>query len=285
MNVTIIIVHYKADEEFFDCLRSIIKSKTKLKIEIIVVDNDETPTISKQLKKDFPGVKYIKSKSNVGFGAGNNLGNKNAKGKYLFFLNPDTIIFPDTVDRLFDFITTKPNIGIVAPLLLHQNKKPFDLQGASELTPLRAIVALSFINKLLPNNPISKKYFNSGWDKKTLKQVDVIPGTAFMISKKLFKKIGGFDENFFLYFEEFDLCKRVKNLGYKIFITPDSRIIHLWGFSTKGIKNIDIIFMQSRMHYFIKHYGFLSMVIVELFCRSRKKSVMTAFEHARQVLS
>ncbi len=273
MKVSIIIVHYRARAELFDCLRSINQNIPKLRLEIIVVDNDEKAVIGDELMKEFPYVRYIKSKHNKGFGAGNNLGARKAKGEYLFFLNPDTLIFPDTIQELVKFFEKKEKIGIVAPVLFHKNKKAFELQGASELTPLRAVVALSFINKLFPNNAISKKYFNLEWNKTTVKEVDTVPGTAFMIKKKIFYKIGGFDENFFLYFEEFDLCKRVRENGYKIFITPSSKIIHLWERSTKYAKNIDKIFRTSRMYYFKKHFGIISVVLVEIFCRTSKKVV------------
>lgn len=274
MKLSIIIVHYKAANEFFDCLKSIYKYKPKFSFEVIVVDNDEKNVISKKIKQNFPRVKYIKSKSNIGFGAGNNLGTKHAIGEYLFFLNPDTVIFSKTLDNLIYFIESKKNIGIVAPLLLHKNNKPFELQGASSLTPLRGIICLSFVNKLFPRNPIARKFFYLDWDKTSQKEVDVAPGTAFVIRKKLFNKINGFDENFFLYFEEFDLCRRVRQSGFKIFIIPQAKIIHLWGKSTKNLNNLDTIFRKSRFYYFKKHFGYLPALIIEIFCRISKKVIV-----------
>lgn len=274
MKLSIIIVHYKADNEFFDCLKSIYKYKTKFSFEVIVVDNDEKNVISKKIKQNFPRVKYIKSKSNIGFGAGNNLGTKHAIGEYLFFLNPDTVIFSKTLDNLIYFIESKKKIGIVAPLLLHKNNKPFELQGASSLTPLRGIICLSFVNKLFPRNPIARKFFYLDWDKISQKEVDVAPGTAFVIRKKLFNEISGFDENFFLYFEEFDLCRRVRQSGFKIFIIPQAKIIHLWERSTKYLKNKHEIFHKSRFYYFKKHFGLSSAILVELFCRINKRQLI-----------
>ena len=274
--VSIIIVHYKANDAFFDCLRSLKENNPKSSFEIIVVDNDEKAAIDKEIKKKFSRVVYIKSRRNGGFGAGNNLGAKHAKGEYLFFLNPDTIIFKDTIDTLVDFLEKNKEAAVVAPLLLDPRKKPYALQGTAILTPLRAIFSLSFINKLIPHNPIARRYWNIGWDKTKLKEVDVVPGTALMVRKNVYDECNGFDENFFLYFEEYDLCKRIREKGYKIFITPNSKIIHLWGKggTNEAKGNISNISKQSRFYYFKKHYGLLTAFLINTFLNFEKKSLV-----------
>lgn len=254
----------------FGCLEAIWELHSKLNCEIIVVDNDEKKSIEKELKTKFSWVKYIKSPGNIGFGAGNNLGVKHTKGEFLFFLNPDTKVLKGSIDRLLKFLLKNKNAGIVAPLLLDKNSRPYQLQGTQELTPFKAFFALSFVNKIFPNNPVSKRFWLSTWNKKTIREVDVVPGTAFLIRRDLFEKIGGFDESFFLFFEENDLCKRVKKLGYKIYINPASRILHFWGLSTKHGKNIDRVFSQSRFLYFKKHFGLLSAFFVHLILNLNK---------------
>lgn len=273
MRISIIIVHYKVERELFACIDSIIKSKARVSYEIIVVDNDEEKVIESKLKRKFPNVLYIKSPANIGFGSGNNLGAKTARGKFLFFLNPDTKAFTHTIDNLVSFLQKHSDTAIVAPLLLGQDGKPYQ-QGALELTPLRAIASLSFINKLFPNNPISKKYLLKDWDYKTTEEVDVVPGTSLLIRRDVFKKLGGFDEKFFLFFEEFDLCRSVKKLGWKIYITPKARVAHIWGASTKQRTDIKSIFTKSRFYYFNKHYGLVSAIITESILRISKSSLI-----------
>ena len=272
--VSIIIVHYKANEAFFNCLLSIQKNKPKVSLEVIVVDNDEKAIIDKEIKKKFPWVRYIKSPKNLGFGAGNNYGAKFAKGDYLFFLNPDTIIFSKTIDELVSFLDINKNAAVIAPLLLDPQKNPYPIQGESTLTPLRGIFALSILNKIFPNNPFSKEYWQIGWDKTKLKEMDVVPGTAFMIRKEVYEEVGGFDEQFFLYFEENDLCKRIKEKGYRSYITPKSKLIHLWGKGgTNEANNISKIFKQSRFYYFRKHYGIVTAFLVNAFLNLGKVSL------------
>ncbi len=244
--VSIIIVHYKVEKELLECLDSIKRSTPKTPYEIIVIDNSE---------------------KNVGFGAGNNLGAKKALGEFLFFLNPDTKVFPGVIDNLVEFIKKEKNVGIVSPLLLDKNNIPYKLQGSLKLTPFRAIMCLSFIEKYFSENRIYKNYYLFDWDKKTTKEVDVAPGTAFMIRKKIFEEVGGFDEKFFLFFEENDLCLQIKKLGYKMFINPNAKIIHLWGKSTERGESIKKIFQKSRFYYFQKHFGLFWAFLVEVFCR------------------
>jgi len=270
MKVSIIIVHYRVKDRLFACLRSIYDSKPNMDFEIIVVDNDEIKTIEKDLGRQFPKVKYIKSSKNVGYGGGNNLGTKYAKGQYLFFINPDTLVFKDTLDALCEFLDKNTKAGIVAPLLVDKQSKPFVLQGTELLTPFKALIVLSFLNKLFPNNPVSQRYWLKDWNHQTLKEVEVCPGTALMIRKDSFKRAEGFDENFFLYFEEDDLAKRVRAQGYKIYITPKSKIFHEVGVSTKQLPSSSKIFRRSRFLYFKKHYGIPRALSVELFLRINK---------------
>lgn len=270
IDVSIIIVHYHVKKEILECIQSIIKNTKGITYEIIVVDNDEEKSLQHDLSKNFPDVLYI-ANDDKGFGEGNNVGFSYATGKYIFFLNPDTTIFNGTVTALVNFLKKNKHAGVVAPILYHQNLQPFELQGLGRLTPLRGIVALSFINKLFPQNPISKAYWQPGWDKTKVKEVDVVPGTAFMMRKDFYEKLGGFDENFFLYFEEFDLCKRIQSKGYHLYMIPEAKVMHLWGKSTEQMSNINSIFQKSRFFYFKKHYGLLSAILVEIFARAKKE--------------
>ena len=261
--VSIITVNYNVEKALILCLKSIYNSKTKLSFEVIVVDNSNSFELKKNIKKYFPSVNYIKSFKNLGFGAGNNLGARHANGEYLFFLNPDTEIFRGTIDILYDYFYQNKKTGIVSPLILDKNLKPFIKQGYKELTPLRAIFSFSPLRKLFFSRTIYQKYSQEDWKEKPIRQVDTVTGAAFMTSSKIFKKINGFDERFFLYFEENDISKIIKDLGYRLYVNSNSRVIHKVGQSTKGLKDANKIFSKSRFLYFKKHYGFLKAVLID----------------------
>lgn len=272
-DVSVIIVNFHVKKDLFLCIESIINSSPKKTFEIIVIDNDDKKTIKKDLKKKYPKCVYIPN-DNRGFGHGNNIGAKAAKGEYLFFLNPDTKVFPECIDSLANYLKQYKDVGIVAPLL-YDEKHSLYLQGAKELTPVSAIFSFSFINKLFPNNPFAKKYWMlDEWNRKTVKTVSSIPGTAFMIRREIFEKMEGFDERFFLYFEEHDLCKRVSALGWKIVMIPQVKVFHKLGASTRKSKNINRIFQQSRFYYLRKHFGLFNALWAECILRTSKYTIM-----------
>lgn len=262
---SVIIVSYHCRNYTSECLDSLALSLDQ-SFEVIIVNNDlqdfPMPSSSYRFK-----VKIINTRQNLGFGCGINLGATRAVGEYLFVLNPDTLTFPDTLKVLLDYFSSHPVVGIVAPLLLDESKNIYPLQGTAELTPIRAIFSLSFINKLFPHNPIANTYWLRHWSKHEPFEVGVVPGTAFLIRKHLFTALGGFDPNYFLYFEESDLCKRAANRGVTIMILPASKLIHYWGKSTSVSPEISRIFRRSRFYYFKKHFGLIPAMLVEFFCR------------------
>lgn len=274
MKLSIIIVNYHVKEELLDCIRSIVGSKFDLAYEVIVIDNDEKKTIEKDLKKEFPKVKYIKSPRNIGYGAGNNLGAKLAKGEYLFILNPDTKFYSGNISKVISLFEKDKNIGVIAPLLLDTDNKSYELQGTKELTPGRALFSLSFLSKVFPKNRIYKDYYLLGWNKNKVKEVDVVPGTAFVIKKKLFDKIGGFDEKFFLFFEEFDFCRRIRKTGYRIYISPSLKLIHKWGSSAAQNSESQKYFKQSRFYYFRENFSLLKAIPTEILLRINKQTAL-----------
>jgi N-acetylglucosaminyl-diphospho-decaprenol L-rhamnosyltransferase len=274
LKLSIIIVNYHVKKELFNCITSILNSAQDVLLEIIVVDNDEKKIIKKELLKKFPKVNYIESPKNLGYGAGNNLGAKQARGDFLFILNPDTEIIEGNISTLIDFLRNNKKIGLVAPLLIDKNNNPYELQGTKELTPKRAIFSLSILSKIFPKNKIYNDYYNYSWNKSKSKEVDIVPGTAFIIKKLLFEEIGRFDENYFLYFEEFDLCRRLRKKGYKNYILPDLKVFHKWGASTVKNKLTKKYFLQSRFYYFRKNFGLIPAILTEIVLRISKLTIL-----------
>lgn len=272
IKISIITVNYKVKESLIDLIQSIKESVKNISYEIIVIDNEGDKSFKKKLEK-YENVRYIRSPKNLGFGRGNNLGAKHAKGEYLFFLNPDTLVSNDAIEQLYRFIKSKKNIGIVSPLLVDTKLMPFSTQSRKELTPLNAIYSFSFLRKFFPKKSIYNDVFFKTWDKKQPIEVETIPGAALMIQKDLFEKAGSFDEKFFLYFEENDLSNRVRKLGYELFIIPESKIIHKVGQSTKNLENIENIYKKSRFLYFRKHYGLFKSLLLEIILGINKYSL------------
>jgi GT2 family glycosyltransferase len=242
MKVSIIIVNYNTRELLRNSLISISKY-VEASHEVIVVDNaskDDSVTI---LKPAFPHVHFIESKENLGFAAGNNLGLSQAVGDYIFFLNPDTELVDSSLDRLILFLDKNPKAGIAAPQLrygngtLQRSIRPFYSFWGS-------LADNRYMNPVLARFPRLNKVVPVILDHHKQSTVDWVKGAAILIRTDLVKEIGGFDEQFWIYGEEMDLCKQVWKRGYSINYLPDSIILHFEGQSTR----------QASQKMFIQNY-------------------------------
>ena len=273
MKVSIVIVTYKEVPELLNCLKTLEKIAVPPQFEVIVVDNNSESTLKVSLAKKFPRVIYIKTGKNLGFGAGNNVGARRAHGEYLFFLNPDTKIEPKAVRELVNFFKQTPKAGVVAPTLLSMDGIPYADQGSATLTPLSAFAAHSIFHRFWPNNPMAQHYWLRDRDLTQPQRVDVVPGTALMIRRHIFEKIGGFDERFFIYFEESDLCRRVAQTGWQMWIIPSARVRHIWHAATQG-SMYRTIYAESRYKYFQKYDGSLIAQLVEIALKINKWTII-----------
>lgn len=235
-NITIVIVTYKSEEVINKCLSSINK-----KIPVIVIENSNNKKFKKEIEKKFPNVLCFLMKKNLGFGRANNIGINLAKTEYVFVLNPDTILFKNTIQILLKSAFKIKDFALLAPRIANSN-----------------ILNYGFFNKQI------KKKQNS------IFEVDYIKGFAMFFNKKKFKRGDFFDENIFLYLEEIDLCKRLNLAGEKIYIVSKSKINHLGGKSHGKYFNLEIElsrnwhWMWSMFYYNKKHYNLFKAYILTL---------------------
>lgn len=277
LDLSIIVVRYKVSKELFQLILSIKRQKGNLKLEIIVVDNNVNERIGTELLKRYPDVAYIKNSSNKGFGAAVNLGAGKAKGEYLFVLNPDMVLYSDVISRLMSFIKIKNKVGMVSPsYVLKDGKEPPLQVGTSELTPTRAIFSLSILSQIFPNNSIYRSFYKLSRDREKNLEVDDVPGGAFIVKKSVFDRLGGFDEHFFLYFEEHDLSKRAREAGYKNYILASPKVYHIGGIDSGNLRDTDT-FAASRFYYFRKHYGLVPAIVVDAFCSIKAVHLLLSF--------
>ena len=249
VDVSVIIVNYNTEQLVLDCIDSIIKETKGLSYEIIIIDNAspqkpiKLPTLSR--------VRYIESSVNIGFGKGNNLGAKYAKGKYLFCLNPDTILLNNAIAILFRHMEGTPQTGVCGGNLFTMDMKPthsFEMIPPSITSEL--VVIFSFFNKL-KNGGVNRDFNHTN---KPL-SVAFIVGADLFIRTNLYNEIGGFDEDFFMYFEETYLCYQVKKQGYDVVNIPQAHIIHLVGKSSPFQEEKEKTYLHSRKKYLIKRYN------------------------------
>lgn len=259
MDISIIIVSWRVRELLKKCLAGILAS-ADVEFEIIVVDNNSADGTVEMLEKDFSGqVKLIRSERNLGFGKANNLGLAQATGEYVLFLNPDTEIEPDTLSKSLAFMKQHPDCGVLGPRMRFKNGEP--QPSVRRFPTTTAILLMLFkLPKLFPHLPAIDKYLAVDFDYEKLQTVDQVMGAFMLMPKKLAEQIGGFDERFFVWFEEVDLCLAIKKLGYQVVYNPDIRIIHHGGksFSQQTAIANQWRFFHSAFKYFLKN-GFKSL--------------------------
>ena len=265
IDVSIIVVNYNSTELLKNCLYSIEKFTNGISYEIIVIDNSSLTGEIDKLLKFFDRITLIKNDVNKGFGAANNQGVEIANGKYVLLINNDTILFENSIKKVFDFAESLEGNEIIGCKLLNEDKS---VQKSVYDFPnlLNVFTSNFFLYLLFPKSKYFNKYhlMNKGIDKIT--EVDVITGAFLFISRKSFEALRGFDERFFFYMDDTDLCYRHKKSIGKIIYIPETSIIHLKGKSVKGeswFKNKHQSI--STIKFFQKHYFGLEFLLMLFF--------------------
>ena len=266
-DLSIVIVSYNTKKLLNSCLFSVFQNTVGLDYEIIVVDNassDGSVKLLLRLAKKGTNLKPICNRANVGFGKANNQGIKKAIGKYILFLNSDTLIKDNILGEMVRWMEEHPEVGAATCAL---KNKDGSLQGTGGYFPnlLRVLTWMFFIDDIpyldlliKPFHPMhssSPFYKNVGHFKKT-KEVDWITGAFILARAEALNKIGGFDEGYFMYTEDVDLCYRIKKLGWKIWYLPNWSIIHLGGSSSnkeypliKEYEGIKIFYRKHKQNW------------------------------------
>lgn len=257
IDVSIIFVNYNTTELLKECLESVKEQTVGVNYEVIIVDNDSNAENKEGLKELSDVYKVVLSDENLGFGRANNLGATYASGKYLFLLNTDTVLVNNAIKILFDYIESNSECGVAGANMLDRDHNL--TYSYSRLLPS---IKTMIRDEILPSKFSYYRNIDSFTYNKTDTPLEVgfIIGAAFMISKELFNKVGGFDKDFFMYCEETELCARIKKAGYKMINVPDARIIHYEGASITSdaefnARHYSLKCGRSQFLYFKKVYG------------------------------
>jgi len=226
MDISIVILNYKSRGLTLNCIKSIKEADFKnLKYEIIVVDNNSEDSLGDILAWQYPDIKFIQNKINLGMGAGNNIGIKQAQGDYIIIMNPDTIAFTDTFRRMHDFMEANPKVGIAGPQQFYPDKTVQDscYRWHSLLTPIYRRIPLG---KFRAAKKDLARFLMKDFNHKTTREVNWLLGSFLFCRLKALKQVGLFDERFFLYFEDTDLCRRFWKKNWQVVYYPEAKVIH-----------------------------------------------------------
>lgn len=263
MDLSVVILNWNTAALLEQCLETLVGTQSALEYEIVVVDNNSTDNSREMAAAMFPTVRVIANPENLGFGAGNNVAVPQTTGQWILFLNSDTTVLPDALTRLVQFADSSDDIGIVGAKLLNPDgslqyscrQYPNLGTGFFRNTPL---------GRLFPKNKFASDYLMKQFDHLTPRDVDWVSGAALCIRRKLVEQIGAFDEDFFMYCEDVDLCWRANHASlpndgtrnWRVVYFPDAVIYHHIGKSSDLVPTrMTYEFHRSQYLFYRKHYA------------------------------
>lgn len=252
MIITLQIVNYNSREYLGACFNSIGKALLPGKeLQVILINNDTEPLDALEIKKNTAfEVEVVEVGKNLGFGKAHNLGFKKAKGELVLFLNPDTRVSENAIVELAEILEKNPDVGITGPLLVGDGGTIENEHCGAKKTPFSIIKAKIVRRKFSRFSEATK--------------VEWLSGGAMMVRKDLFSELGGFDENYFMYYEDVDFCLRARGRNVRVIVNPRAKVFHSGGKSYKDSKEKKKHYYVSQVYYLRKNFGILPALLVKI---------------------
>ena len=263
VTLSVCIVTYQALEYVRDCLQSLYANTNIPSIEITIVDNGSTDGLQQFLKEAYPQVRLIQNDSNEDFTRPTNQALRASSGRYLLLLNPDTVVLPQALDKLAEFLDTHPQVGICGPKVLNRDLTLQKPCRRGDARPWAVLTYFSGIWKLFPKSKLFGQYLLTYMDEDETHPVDGVSGSCMLIRREVIDQIGYLDERFFAYQEDADFCYRARQAGWQVFYVPTAQIIHYGGMGGSRVEPFRSIFEWHKSYFlfyrknFAKDYFFL----------------------------
>ena len=258
LDLSIVIVNFNSDFWLNQCLESIYRLVTKLKLEVIVVDNGSKHDNLNLHKSIFGSIKTIRSERQVSLSKAVNMGIDISSGKYVLWLNPDAVFLTTSIDDWIEYMECNPKVGISGPKVFDDAERQ-QLQYSCRRFPSLINTLFnrnSLLTKIFPNNKISKEYLMSGWDHSQTREVDWVSGCCMLLRREMLDQIGMLDEAFPLFCEDIDICLRAHQQGWSTVYFPKMEIVHYTG-SVRAQTPFQAIVKEhdSLWQYYKKHHA------------------------------
>ena len=253
--MSIMVVSYNTRELTLACLQSVLDQTAGVDYVLIVVDNASADGSADAIARQIPSATLIALNENVGFARANNLAARRATGEFLLLLNPDTLLLDGAAGRALAFAQANPSAGIVGgrTFFADMSLNPTSCHGRP--TPWSLLCIGTGLAKLFPRNRWFDPESLGSWQRNTPRQVDVVTGCFCLIRRSLWDALGGFDEDFFMYGEDTDLCIRARKAGSTCMICPDAKVMHYGGQSEKARADKMIRLFRAKSQLFRKHWS------------------------------
>ncbi|MEZ4643915.1 MAG: glycosyltransferase family 2 protein [Chloroflexota bacterium] len=262
-DLSIIIVNWNVCDLLRACLHAVERGRGALDVEVIVVDSASGDGSVAMLQREFPWVRLIACAENVGFPKGNNLGLAAANGRFLYLLNPDTEIVGDALAVMVQYMVQHPDVGVLGAQLLYPDGR---IQSSRRRFPTLAtgIFESTWLQPLAPAR-LLRQYYAQDLRDDEVADVDWVMGASMMTRREVLEQVGGMDEAYFMYSEELDWCRRIRDAGWRVVYLPTAQVVHYEGKSSEqAVTARHINFNRAKLRYFRKYHGRFPTLILRL---------------------
>ena len=261
IDISVIVVNYNTADLFGRMHAALEAASTGLKTEIIVVDNASPDGSARVIRSQFPKARVIENPVNAGFARANNLALAYASGRYLLLLNTDAFVSPDTLQKTIEFMDGRPDCGVLGVKLIGSDGC---LQPSCRYfpTPWNVFLARTGFNRFFRSRLVDEM----SWDHASVRECDWVPGCYYLVRRETVEDVGLFDPRYFLYYEEVDHCRAVRQAGWRVVYYPHTQVVHIGGESAETVgqltesgRQLSLPQIESELLYFRKHYGILGL--------------------------
>jgi GT2 family glycosyltransferase len=256
--LSVILVNFNDRSHLGTCLESVRTAAAGLSGEVILVDNHSEDGSPQFVRESYPWVKLVASGQNAGFAKANNSGIRTSSGRFLLFLNTDTVVPPDSLAALLAELKGRPAAGAIGPALVHGD-------GRFQVSFGKDIGFFAELRQKLFLNPYYKMALKRA---RRVRSVGWLSGACLLARREAVEAAGLFDESFFIYFEDIDLCRRIRDLGLDLLYDPAVRVVHFGGATTAAQRlRSRLFYRESQLYYYGKHGAGLSLGLLKVYLR------------------
>jgi N-acetylglucosaminyl-diphospho-decaprenol L-rhamnosyltransferase len=284
-NLAVVVVNYNSGEFLPRCIASVYAAAGDLALDVVVVDNASRDGSAQRAAGEHPAARILENPVNRGFAVAANQGIRSTAASFALLLNPDAQISGGTLAALLKVAGERPRAGAIG--LLVRNPDGTVQPSARKVPGLLESLGHAFLGPVFPNNPFTRSYTMAGWDRTTEREVEWISGSAMLLRREAYDEVGGFDEGYFMYVEDVDLCTRMRRARWAVLFSPEVEVVHEIGVSSRRMpKRMAVEHSRSIYRYFDRHVarGFLVLLkpLVRMALWLRARVAASARERARR---
>jgi N-acetylglucosaminyl-diphospho-decaprenol L-rhamnosyltransferase len=248
-----VVFNYNTGDYLTRCLRSATEAAGDASLEIVVVDNHSADGSADRAVRACPEARLIRNSTNRGFAAAVNQGIRATTAPFVLLLNPDAEILAGTLGAFVKVAREHPSSGAIGPVVRDPDGSIYP--SARKIPSMGEALGHSFLGPFLQDNRFTRAYTLAGWDRRSERVVEWVSGSCMLLRRAALDQVGLFDERFFLYVEDVDLCRRLRAAGWEVLFSPEMEIMHVGGVSTRGSRRMTLEHSRSIFKFYVKHYG------------------------------